>query len=151
VSINESCTQRGPHVPWAFCCQPGCVQESAFLLSSIAMLLAGMVFTSRGFAPGSTGYLLLTIVAATLIILSVGVFLALLCFEVYRSIKVRKLECGWHEACECSLNLKFMLQVGSAMKTNQIVPVFSVLVQVLHPLHLPLKLTPLHSTGRKTT
>jgi uncharacterized membrane protein (UPF0136 family) len=66
------------------------VQESAFLLSSIAMLLAGMIFTSRGFAPGSTGYLLLTIVAAGLIILSVGVFLALLCFEVYRSIKVRK-------------------------------------------------------------
>lgn len=53
------------------------------------MLLVGLVFTSRGFVPGSVGYVLLTIVAAALIIVSVGVFAALLCFEVYRSVKVR--------------------------------------------------------------
>jgi hypothetical protein len=47
----------------------------------------GMVFTSKGFGPGSTGYNLSVAVTASAIIVSTFVFLALLVFEVYRSVK----------------------------------------------------------------
>ena len=64
-------------------------QESAFLVCSVIILTAGMIFTSKGFGPGSTGYNLSVAVTATgsAIIVSTSVFLALLVFEVYRSVK----------------------------------------------------------------
>jgi hypothetical protein len=77
------------HNPWR-----AILQESAFLLTSVAVLLAGMVFTSRGFRPGSMGHTLLTVVAALVIVAAVASFVVLLCFEVYRSIKVRHRACG---------------------------------------------------------
>jgi hypothetical protein len=74
----------------------GCVpvpQESAFLLASVAILMLGMVFASDGFTPGTVGYLLLNIVAAVIIVGSTGVFLLLLVFEVFRSVKVGVRRC----------------------------------------------------------
>ena len=62
-------------------------QESAFLVCSVIILTAGMIFTSKGFGPGSTGYNLSVAVTASAIIVSTSVFLALLVFEVYRSVK----------------------------------------------------------------
>lgn len=64
-------------------------QESAFLLASVAVLVLGMVFASKGFAPGSVGYIVLIVVTAALIVCSAGAFIVLLVFEVFRSIKVR--------------------------------------------------------------
>lgn len=58
------------------------------MLTSIAVLLLGMVFTSRGFPPGTLGFVVMNIVTATVIVASVLAFAVLLCFEVYRSIKV---------------------------------------------------------------
>jgi hypothetical protein len=65
------------------------MQESAFLLSSMAVLMLGMVFASHGLHPGSVGYVLMNIVAAVIIVGSTGTFVVLLVFEVYRSVKVR--------------------------------------------------------------
>jgi hypothetical protein len=64
-------------------------QESAFLLASIAVLLLGMVFTSRGFPVGSFGYAVINALTLTTIVVSVITFAVLLTFEVYRSVKVR--------------------------------------------------------------
>ncbi len=63
-------------------------QERAYLVTSITVLLLGMMFTSRGFPPGTIGYNILSVVTAVLIVASVTVFVVLLCFEVYRSIRV---------------------------------------------------------------
>ncbi len=57
-------------------------QESAFLITSILVLVLGMVFASKGFRPGSVGYILLNIVAAVVIVGSTGAFAILLGFEV---------------------------------------------------------------------
>jgi hypothetical protein len=61
--------------------------ECAFLITSVMVLMTGMFFASHGFPVGSVGYLLLNIVAAAFIVGSTLVFLLLLGFEVYRSIK----------------------------------------------------------------
>lgn len=61
--------------------------ESAFLIISALVLMAGMVFESRGFVPGSVGYHMLTALTAALIIVSSITFTALLGFEGYRSVK----------------------------------------------------------------
>lgn len=61
--------------------------ECAFLITSVMVLMTGMLFASHGFPVGSVGYLLLNIVAAAFIVGSTLVFLLLLGFEVYRSIK----------------------------------------------------------------
>jgi hypothetical protein len=61
--------------------------ESCFLVSANLVLMAGMVFSSGGFARGTTGYTLMTIAVAVTIIGATGAFLVLLTFEVYRSVK----------------------------------------------------------------
>jgi hypothetical protein len=61
--------------------------ESCFLVSANLVLMAGMVFSSGGFTRGTTGYTLMTIAVAVTIIGATGAFLALLTFEVYRSVK----------------------------------------------------------------
>ena len=61
--------------------------ETAFLVASVTILILGMVFTSQGFTPGSTGYNLLTAAAVVIIVASTGAFLSLLTFEVFRSLK----------------------------------------------------------------
>lgn len=61
--------------------------ESAFLIISALVLMAGMVFESRGFAPGTPGYVILTALTATLIIASSATFVVLLVFEGYRSVR----------------------------------------------------------------
>jgi ABC-type polysaccharide/polyol phosphate export permease len=58
------------------------LQESTFLVASIVVLMLGMVFASKGFLPGSVGYVLLNVVAAVVIVGSCGLFLVLLGFEV---------------------------------------------------------------------
>ena len=65
--------------------------ETAFLIASIVILILGMVFTSQGFTPGSTGYNILTAVAVVIIVTSTSVFVSLLTFEVYRSLKFSEL------------------------------------------------------------
>jgi hypothetical protein len=62
--------------------------EGCFLVSAVLILVAGMVFTSGGFPPGSTGYRLLSIVVALTIIVATLAFLLLLGFEIYRSLKL---------------------------------------------------------------
>lgn len=64
------------------------VQESAFLVTSVLVLELGMVFSSRGFPPGTVGYVLLNIITAAIILGSAASFIILLAFEVYRSIKL---------------------------------------------------------------
>ena len=54
-----------------------------------------MVFTSRGFGPGSAGFLLMNAITVTVILLSVLAFIVLLVFEVYRSVKVRVVHAAW--------------------------------------------------------
>ena len=49
--------------------------------------MLGMVFTSQGFPAGSVGYGVLTAVAVLIILVSTAVFMCLLVFEVYRSLK----------------------------------------------------------------
>jgi hypothetical protein len=50
------------------------------LLTSIAVLLLGMVFTSRGFPPGTLGFVVMNVVTAAVIVASVLAFAVLLCF-----------------------------------------------------------------------
>ena len=69
------------HPPSPFDCRLF-VQESAFLITGVIVLVCGVVFTSRGFRPGSVGYVVLNIVASVAILASTCVFVALLCFEV---------------------------------------------------------------------
>ena len=58
------------------------LQESTFLVASITVLVLGMVFASKGFQPGTLGYILMNVVAAVVIGGSCGLFLLLLGFEV---------------------------------------------------------------------
>lgn len=74
-------------LPWS--------QESAFLITSTMILMLGMVFSSRGFNPGSTGYTVLTLVTALLLTGSCIAFIILMCFEITRSAKVST-------ACDCN-------------------------------------------------
>lgn len=64
-------------------------QECTFLITSTLVLMLGMVFSSRGFSPGTPGYQAFTMVTGVLVISSCLVFLLLLLFEVARSSKVR--------------------------------------------------------------
>ena len=64
--------------------------ESAFLVAAMLVLMAGMVFISGGFAAGSAGYTVLTWVVAAVIVLSTCGFVALVVFEVYKSIAHHK-------------------------------------------------------------
>lgn len=48
--------------------------------------MAGLVFVSRGFDPGSPGYVAMTVLVAAVVLLSVTVFVSFVVFEVYRSI-----------------------------------------------------------------
>ena len=66
--------------------------ESAFLVAAMLVLMAGMVFISGGFAAGSVGYTVLTWVVAVVIVLSTCGFVALVVFEVYKSIAHHKRE-----------------------------------------------------------
>jgi hypothetical protein len=67
----------------------GAAQENAFLVTSTVILVLGMVFSSRGFAPGSSGYQVLTMLTALLVVGSCAIFLGLLTFEISRSAKAR--------------------------------------------------------------
>ncbi len=60
--------------------------QSAFLVSSVVILMTGLVFMSRGFSPGSVGYNGMTTLVAALVVVSVVAFVAFVGFEVYRSI-----------------------------------------------------------------
>ncbi len=62
--------------------------EGCFLASAVVILVAGMVFTSGGFAPGTTGYNLLSFAVALTIIVATLAFMVLLGFEIYRSVKL---------------------------------------------------------------
>jgi hypothetical protein len=66
--------------------------ESSFLISAVTILMLGMVFSSKGFQPGSVGYNMLTFVTAALIVASSVIFASLLSFEVYRSLKLSTLD-----------------------------------------------------------
>jgi hypothetical protein len=65
--------------------------ESCFLVSASLLLMAGMVFSADGFAPGSTGYTILTALVTTVIVGSTVAFTSMLVFEVYRSVKFARL------------------------------------------------------------
>lgn len=54
----------------------------SFLISGVIILVLGMVFTSRGFTPGTLPYQLFTAVAALFIFGTSFVFAGLLVFEV---------------------------------------------------------------------
>jgi hypothetical protein len=56
-------------MPWCH------LQESTFLVTSMVMLLVGMVVTSRSFPPGSTGHTLFTVVASVVLVAAVAVFM----------------------------------------------------------------------------
>jgi hypothetical protein len=58
--------------------------ESSYLVTSVGILVLGMVFTSRGFPPGSFGFNALSVVATAWILGSTLVFVLLLVFEVRR-------------------------------------------------------------------
>jgi hypothetical protein len=70
------------------CCCILQLLEGCFLASAVLILVAGMVFTSGGFPPGSTGYNLLSFVVALTILTATLAFLLLLMFEIYRSLKL---------------------------------------------------------------
>lgn len=65
---------------------PDAPVQSAFLISSVVILMTGLVFMSRGFSSGSVGYNAMTAVVAVLVVVSVVAFVAFVGFEVYRSI-----------------------------------------------------------------
>ncbi len=78
--------------------------ESAFLVTAVGVLVAGMVFASRGFDPQTIGYNVVNVITAVLILGSSVAFLTLLSFEIYRSIKFAAIHevgspcltvCGW--------------------------------------------------------
>ena len=70
-----------------------------------------MVFTSRGFGPGSAGFLLMNAITVTVILLSVLAFIVLLVFEVYRSVKVRVVHAAW-EDCPVTQIVRHMRASG---------------------------------------
>ncbi len=96
VSVTSSLVPCDAHVgaPSLRLVTPSCrflcvaVQESSFLVTSVVVLMTGMLFTSKGFSSDSVGYLLMNVVSAVGIVGVTLVFLCLLTFEVYRSIKV---------------------------------------------------------------
>ena len=51
------------------------------------MHLAGLVFSSGTFVRGSTPFTLFTVITSAIILVATMTFLALLVFEVYRSVK----------------------------------------------------------------
>jgi hypothetical protein len=83
-SLQARCCARCVHVS---VCAHGQLLESCFLVSASLVLMAGMVFSADGFTRGSTGYNLLTVLVAGVIIVATSSFAALLAFEVYRSVK----------------------------------------------------------------
>jgi hypothetical protein len=66
--------------------------ETSFLLTSVCILVLGMMFSSRGFPPGSTGISILTALTIVLILASFASFSTLLVFEVYRSFRLSALD-----------------------------------------------------------
>jgi hypothetical protein len=72
-------------LPFPFVCVTQLL-ESGFLISSSCVLLSGMVFSSRGFPPGSVGYQFLVVICITIIFVATATFTGLLGFEMYRSI-----------------------------------------------------------------
>jgi hypothetical protein len=89
--------------------------ESTFLISAELILLSGMVFYSRGFAKGSVGYVLLTVVVAVLIVSCSVTFATLVVAEVYRSFR----DAAQHEALrqlEVERNEHAMLQKQSTAR-----------------------------------
>ena len=52
--------------------------------------MAGMVFVSNGFHPGTTGYGILTAGVAVIVVVSTSTFTLLVLFEVYRSLRYAK-------------------------------------------------------------
>ena len=64
--------------------------ESTFLVASMLILLAGMVFISNGFGVGSIGYNVLTWCVASVIGGATVTFVGLVVVEVYRSIRHSK-------------------------------------------------------------
>jgi hypothetical protein len=61
--------------------------ESAYLLTSLFILLSGMTFQSGVATEGSGAYLLLTFLVAIVLVLCVAGFLGLLVFEMWRSVR----------------------------------------------------------------
>jgi hypothetical protein len=49
--------------------------------------MAGMVFMSKGFPPGSSGYQFLTFVVAFVVVVATVTFLSFVGFEVFRSLR----------------------------------------------------------------
>ena len=56
----------------------------------MCILMAGMVFVSNGFPPGTSGYSVLTWGVAVVIVASTGLFAALVASEVYRAVRYHK-------------------------------------------------------------
>ncbi len=69
-------------------------------MTGVVVLICGMVFTSRGFPPGTVGYQLMNVVAAVSVLLSTAVFVALLVFEV---------------CCRCCCRCRSLLQHDYAL------------------------------------
>ena len=84
------------------------ILESTFLILSVVILMAGMVFVSNGFAPDSTGYAILTYTIAVLMIVSTSSFAALLVFEGYRSIRYTFLRKAAREAEVASIESRLV-------------------------------------------
>ena len=59
--------------------------------AQVLILMAGMVFLSKGFSPGSVGASLLTLLVAAIVVFATVAFVAFVGFEVFRSIKYAKL------------------------------------------------------------
>ena len=75
----------------------------------VLILMSGMVFLSKGFADGSSGYNALTVIVSGVVIVSMIIFIAFVIFEIGRSIQYSKL----HEkarAAEADRVEKEMLQ-----------------------------------------
>lgn len=72
--------------------------ESSFLISSMFILLGGMVFSSAAFKRGSVAYVILTVLVTAMIVISTSVFVYLLVFEVFRAIRYSSLHRAAAEA-----------------------------------------------------
>lgn len=65
--------------------------ESSFIVCSNLILMAGIMFTSSAFPVGSVGYDAMSVVVSILIVSCMALFVCLLVFEVYRSVRLIKL------------------------------------------------------------
>ncbi len=93
--------------------------ESTYLVSSMMILLSGMVFRARGFHVGTAGYQLLTAAVVLIVIVATVMFVLLLAIELYKSFRDAGLHAALRDAEAASIESALRMGVRSKQQRDR--------------------------------